>query len=213
MEIHGTPWITFLSHLNFHHVDKELWEPDTIRDGPVTTTPLPSLLCLTTDTVVASTVQWTTFCTWLGCWVSYTGRCYPTDEGWLTACWKYMKKLGKWEQMERKEKNGEVEMYLRGGSRSRTKSLLNCSKCKSFKIGEVLVLILILIQIWRTRKSFLNPPLYLFEFIYHRKITKSRFFNLCTYTHTRLSLLKIEFKYHLYFHPNRVGSNLETPWS
>ena len=40
----------------------------------------------------------------------------------------------------------------------RTKILKNCSK--SFKIVEVLVLILIFIQTWRTRKSFLNPPLW-----------------------------------------------------
>ena len=39
----------------------------------------------------------------------------------------------------------------------RTKIFLNFSK--SFKVAKVLVLILILIQIWRTRKSFLNPPL------------------------------------------------------
>ena len=39
----------------------------------------------------------------------------------------------------------------------RTKILPNCGI--SIKILEVLVLILILIQIWRTRKSFLNPPL------------------------------------------------------
>ena len=39
----------------------------------------------------------------------------------------------------------------------RTKILPNCSK--SFKIVEVLVLIQISIQIWRTRKSSLKPPL------------------------------------------------------
>ena len=38
----------------------------------------------------------------------------------------------------------------------RTKILPSCSK--SFKIVEYLVLILILIQIWRIRKLFLNPP-------------------------------------------------------
>ena len=39
----------------------------------------------------------------------------------------------------------------------RTKIMTSCSK--SFKTVEVLVLILIFIQMWRTRKSFLNPPL------------------------------------------------------
>ena len=39
----------------------------------------------------------------------------------------------------------------------RTKILPNCNK--SFKIVGVMVLILILIQIWRNRKSFLYPPL------------------------------------------------------
>ena len=52
---------------------------------------------------------------------------------------------------------------LRGGFRPRHlrlvtyRNLVNC--IKSFKIMEVPVLILVLIQIWRTRKSFLNPPL------------------------------------------------------
>ena len=38
-----------------------------------------------------------------------------------------------------------------------TKILTNCIKW--FKTAEVLILILIFIQMWRTRKSFLNPPL------------------------------------------------------
>ena len=39
----------------------------------------------------------------------------------------------------------------------RTKIFLNCSK--SLKIANILVSMLILIQIWRTRKLFLGPPL------------------------------------------------------
>ena len=52
----------------------------------------------------------------------------------------------------------------------RTKILTNCSK--SFTTVEVLVLILIFIQMWRTRKSFLNPPLNL-EMLYFRPLNKT----------------------------------------
>ena len=46
----------------------------------------------------------------------------------------------------------------------RTKILPNCSKIIE---NRVLVLILILIQIWHTRKSFLNPPLAIYHLSYN----------------------------------------------
>ena len=68
----------------------------------------------------------------------------------------------------------------------RTKILPNCSK--SLKTVEVLVLILIFIQMWRTRKSFLNSPLKASDYTVYKQ-----FFNYWYNLLTLLLMKKIKF--------------------